>query len=1079
MHQKSKTELRQFHKTPQNQKIRELFDSCLKGRWWLDEVLSKYVETTLHSEHIQSVLPLWMAHSFHGLKKPKEIHDKRTEVCQKLLSITPSAIRLKFVWRHLVTYRQDLLNPYLKAQAFAGPFDEPGDDGSGGRGGGGRRGGGRRGGGRRPVPRRRERSGGSEEDYGEEEGEAVEEENLWIIPACYGLRRLLPSQASTLGSSWLAVLHNRNKPISERVQAVIRWTLMPTTDYSSIVNLASDEEVPISLGEALLKGTMTCDDPCIPLGFLLQPKFVTSDRARVSAYAVSSCIPFMKPGGLASIALRLLKEPELRVTAHKQLVRLLKSEPSKEHMDILFKDWENIKNHIDVKFTILESALKLLSIKNEYAVATAWKIIESAAKGSNNFALALLGVRPGAAHKPDPIEASYFKSTTVTKAFKKFSSNTNAKKGLKIPLRHCAQYASTVVLYLATSSKENDVKLCAIALLWGWKVITEGAPILSNVLVTADLKTPASFWERCCKDLLNMSGVTRKNVRLTSASPETFVLPILTTGCTRLLEISADKALDGNKRLLRMYLFERLKTFLGSLPLKSAKYYADTLEQEFMKTISQPALKNVFWQYQTQRYLDQTVVDDKFAKAALVHFQRLVSFVVQFRSHKQFAINAFNSHVMAAHNGCADKAQKANYVFPILEALIAMTPTEPVELSILDSVLFQFLPNIPRFSKIHIDKVLAWITIKRANSKNGAELRTLVQTLTKSLNPIRSYKHQAGSFLKLTDSGKKLVKFIIDSWSLGSGTPEEKGVIRDLAMSLITSCSDITLKTYPDFLFQFVHFLISDFASLPGDHDHSEEVVKYIKSLLAKQTGLEITYDVIESILLLKLTSDKVTQQYSKLSLDVGFQLVANYPKTIVSKSNLIPVTVNWYTYHALKDQSTWDSQSSQLRTILCSSGSKEKTLGPVLAALLTGEYIDQEKQAVLKNFLEPLRSQYINFGSFIVLSVLKGTKEVDFTPEYIALLDSLCSSEDPAVSVAAWEITGQKSENNLAESHGRPQAPRSQRQQGRQHGRQEGRQSGRHVPQRQQWGEEWGEEWGASGSNANWGSYGGDGPDY
>lgn len=36
-----------------------------------------------------------------------------------------------------------------------------------------------------------------------------------------------------------------------------------------------------------------------------------------------------------------------------------------------------------------------------------------------------------------------------------------------------------------------------------------------------------------------------------------------------------------------MYLFERLKTFLGSLPLKSAKYYADTLEQEFMKTISQ------------------------------------------------------------------------------------------------------------------------------------------------------------------------------------------------------------------------------------------------------------------------------------------------------------------------------------------------------------------------------------------------------------------------------------------------------------------------------------------------------------
>lgn len=50
----------------------------------------------------------------------------RDQSVQHLLEVSPSSIYLKFVWRHLVNWRQGLLDPYINAQnAFRGPFYEP------------------------------------------------------------------------------------------------------------------------------------------------------------------------------------------------------------------------------------------------------------------------------------------------------------------------------------------------------------------------------------------------------------------------------------------------------------------------------------------------------------------------------------------------------------------------------------------------------------------------------------------------------------------------------------------------------------------------------------------------------------------------------------------------------------------------------------------------------------------------------------------------------------------------------------------------------------------------------------------
>jgi hypothetical protein len=57
----------------------------------------------------------------------------------------------------------------------------------------------------------------------------------------------------------------------------------------------------VNLIEALLRGVMRNDEPAAPLNFLLSPKFLGSDRSRVSVYAISQSIPYMPQNGLTNM----------------------------------------------------------------------------------------------------------------------------------------------------------------------------------------------------------------------------------------------------------------------------------------------------------------------------------------------------------------------------------------------------------------------------------------------------------------------------------------------------------------------------------------------------------------------------------------------------------------------------------------------------------------------------------------------------------------------------------------------------------------------------------------------------------
>jgi hypothetical protein len=301
---------------------------------------------------------------------------------------------LNFVWRFLVNYRQDLLDKYIDqkktfrgvfyvepearklagaAAAAATPARAPAR-------------------GRAPAKKssksKKPKKARFTSEYGvvsaieaarkkeaEVETDATalgDHRDYFCLEACYGLTKLLPRQVSALAQQFLRQVFNADRPVPERVKALIRYTVMPTTTYADIVEFLNEHEKPkeegakplaVNFVEAMLKGVMRNDEPTAPLGYLLSPKFLGSDRARIAIFAVSRCTPFMPPGGMTRTLRMLLtgkRRNVLKITAYKEIIRLLMAEPTEEHLKIIRHEWDREEVHRDVRITMLQTAMLCL-----------------------------------------------------------------------------------------------------------------------------------------------------------------------------------------------------------------------------------------------------------------------------------------------------------------------------------------------------------------------------------------------------------------------------------------------------------------------------------------------------------------------------------------------------------------------------------------------------------------------------------------------------------------------------------------------------------------------------------------------
>lgn len=484
--------------------------------WSKIPALNDYVETILHSRQAPTVIKPWMYHhevflTKNGTKAQRA--QKRDETVTKLLSISKSALHLKFVWRHLFDNRQDLLDKYINdadPKSYRGVFYVNPDD--------------------RPLykkvevaqvvvkstvaVRRAARSPvptlasvnvkttamlkavhnvreiiakqvEAEDKIKDEMSLNGDHRDFYTFSACFKLNRLLPRQSLTLAGQWLRHVLNGDRPMPERIKAAIRWTLLPTTAYYDVVQFLNEYEkedektkraaLPVNLIEPVLRGAMQNDEPSAALRWLLSPEFLGSERARVAIYAVAQAVPHLPDDGLTKICRTILtgkSRHQLKVTAYKEIMRLLTASPTTENIEIVLHEWNRKELHRDVAITIIQCAFAFLKSPDASKNALGWKIIELTFEkypSHSEILTTLLATKTTSAEQHLNVQPEYNGQEMQQPRVKELIDDL-AKR--EIPKKHVVDYVNKVVkrlVDLETLAEDDDVKHLARVSLFYWR----------------------------------------------------------------------------------------------------------------------------------------------------------------------------------------------------------------------------------------------------------------------------------------------------------------------------------------------------------------------------------------------------------------------------------------------------------------------------------------------------------------------------------------------------------------------------------------------------------------------------------
>lgn len=438
------------------------------------------------------------------------------------------------------------------------------------------------------------------------EADKQDHADFFCLEACYDLRRLTPEQARRLGEQWLVQLFNSNRPVPEQGLAARRWTLMPSVDYADIVKILNQYEkaekegdkvirkaLPVSVVETLIRGVLQNDEPVAPMRFLFSPKFMGSDYAKVAVYAVNHLVPYLPEGGLTKTIKMLLTGKArnmLKVTAYKELIRLLAKTPTDQHVQMILHEWNRAELHRDVRIAILGCAFEFLASKSEKCEAAAWNIIETAVKISNvEILVALLG------SKAEGHARTLVTSGTLQKP--RIIEHVNLLDKYQIPQRHCERFVNTVIVELANNAPDDDIKFLAVADLINWtsieSVIKEGAKIVAEYLCRYD--------EKQLLFSINLDEVnifkSRWNVLLEHLATMTtrFAVGAPFSRLFTVLEVLVSQIKGMKDRNLRIILVDFLKHALRTVPEPNNYYRLPDKDEETFCNLLSTNFHGLFW----------------------------------------------------------------------------------------------------------------------------------------------------------------------------------------------------------------------------------------------------------------------------------------------------------------------------------------------------------------------------------------------------------------------------------------------------------------------------------------------------
>eukprot|EP01117_Protostelium_nocturnum_P015907 TRINITY_DN6201_c0_g1_i1.p1 TRINITY_DN6201_c0_g1~~TRINITY_DN6201_c0_g1_i1.p1 ORF type:complete len:2086 (+),score=809.59 TRINITY_DN6201_c0_g1_i1:159-6416(+) len=306
---------------------------------------------------------------------------------QWLLSVSSSAIHFRPVWNHLVSVRQEKLNPFLNARTgFPGIYKTLPPK-------------------KRVVVRKRGVKPKNLTEIVRDEKEAEEKlqvslkeatneiekksnEGVFILPAIFGTRRLNQDQSRSLGEDLKNASLNTSIPISKRTSNTRRWTILPSTSFAEIVQFIQENEekdkkqIPLNIVKAAYIGLLYGDDKLMPLHFLLSEKVLkNADFTAVAIYSLSKAVGYLHTEEFVKIVSGLLNEErrkEMKITIHKQILRLLALKPSLKSLELIVRELENSSIHRDVRIAGNSVLTKFLFLHD--LSASAWKTLVQAGK---------------------------------------------------------------------------------------------------------------------------------------------------------------------------------------------------------------------------------------------------------------------------------------------------------------------------------------------------------------------------------------------------------------------------------------------------------------------------------------------------------------------------------------------------------------------------------------------------------------------------------------------------------------------------------------------------------------------------
>ncbi|QRK08959.1 hypothetical protein JQX13_01950 [Archangium violaceum] len=286
-------------------------------------------------EPITEAVPAMLAQSAIELwLAPPRTRDVRV---RGLLDRDESIATFPFVFEHLHRRRQEWLDPYIQGRRLRGRFST-GKTGQ--------------------VPQVRD-----------------------------GFHRWLPRQQRRFLDVLLSIAQDTERSAWERMNVLSILPRMQVVTVDTLTPFLGSKDVPTV--EAALGALAGMDRPEPALPLLLE--HLDGDRARVAMYAVPRVARRLSPETLSSALGALLSREKLKVTVHKEALRLLGTFRSAHSVALLRQQWDKPQLHRDVRIAVGHAARQLLDD------AAAWELLEAMARSPDaDVAASLLDPHSGA-----------------------------------------------------------------------------------------------------------------------------------------------------------------------------------------------------------------------------------------------------------------------------------------------------------------------------------------------------------------------------------------------------------------------------------------------------------------------------------------------------------------------------------------------------------------------------------------------------------------------------------------------------------------------------------------------------------